>query len=79
MRIHATYHNNQIDGLGSDCSNSTVNALELLQSCSKPSISGPEQNGKLAGIRERHKQEQAARMTLGGALFVIMTTSSNAF
>ena len=27
-----------IDGLVQDCSNSTANALELLQSCTKPSI-----------------------------------------
>ena len=27
-----------IDGLAQDCSNSIVNALELLQSCAKPSI-----------------------------------------
>ena len=27
-----------IDGLVQDCSNSIANALELLQSCSKPSI-----------------------------------------
>ena len=29
-----------IDGLVQDCSNSTANALELLQSCTKPSIYG---------------------------------------
>ena len=29
---------NYIDGLTQDCSNSTANALELLQSCTKPSI-----------------------------------------
>ena len=28
-----------IDGLAQDCSNSIANALELLQSCTKPSIS----------------------------------------
>ena len=28
-----------IDGLVQDCSNSIANALELLQSCTKPSIS----------------------------------------
>ena len=27
-----------IDGLAQDCSNSIANALELLQSCAKPSI-----------------------------------------
>ena len=27
-----------IDGLAQDCSNSIANALELLQSCTKPSI-----------------------------------------
>ena len=27
-----------IDGLEQDCSNSIANALELLQSCTKPSI-----------------------------------------
>ena len=30
--------NHHIDGLVQDCSNSVVNALELLQSCSEPSI-----------------------------------------
>ena len=30
--------NTDIDGLVQDCSNSTANALELLQSCNKPSI-----------------------------------------
>ena len=30
---------NQIDGLVQDCSNSIANALELLQSCAKPSKS----------------------------------------
>ena len=34
-KIHALY----IDGLAQDCSNSNANALELLQSCTKPSIS----------------------------------------
>ena len=29
-----------MDGLAQDCSNSIANALELLQSCSKPSIYG---------------------------------------
>ena len=29
-----------IDGLVQDCSNSIANALELLQSCTKPSICG---------------------------------------
>ena len=29
---------NHIDGLVQDCSNSIANALELLQSCTKPSI-----------------------------------------
>ena len=28
-----------VDGLVQDCSNSSANALELLQSCAKPSIS----------------------------------------
>ena len=31
-----------IDGLVQDCSNSIANALELLQSCTKPSITGPQ-------------------------------------
>ena len=30
------------DGLGQDCSNSLANALELLESCTKPSISNME-------------------------------------
>ena len=30
---------NYVDGLVQDCSNSTANALELLQSCTKPSMS----------------------------------------
>ena len=29
-------HNGEIDGLVQDCSNSIANALELLQSCTKP-------------------------------------------
>ena len=33
----ALYHN-YIDGLAQDCSNSIANALELLKSCTKPSI-----------------------------------------
>ena len=32
-----TVYINQIDGLVQDCSNSIVDALELLQSCTKPS------------------------------------------
>ena len=32
----ATFYG-QIDGLAQDCSNSIANALELLQSCTKPS------------------------------------------
>ena len=35
--INETY----IDGLVQDCSNSIANALELLQSCTKPSIYSP--------------------------------------
>ena len=35
----AITNNTNIDGLVQDCSNSIVNALELLQSCTKPSIS----------------------------------------
>ena len=35
-----------IDGLVQDCSNYIANALELLQSCTKPSIS----NNKLHGL-----------------------------
>ena len=29
---------NDIDGLVQDCSNSSANTLELLQSCTKPSV-----------------------------------------
>ena len=32
-----------MDGLVQDCSNSIVNTLELLQSCTKPSIYGNKQ------------------------------------
>ena len=35
---HTLRHNLIINGLVQDCSNSTANALELLQSCTKPSI-----------------------------------------
>ena len=35
---HCTFHLKYINGLAQDCSNSTVNALELLQSWAKPSI-----------------------------------------
>ena len=31
-------HENHIDGLVQDCSNSSASALDLLQSCTKPSI-----------------------------------------
>ena len=31
-----------IDGLGQDCSSSIANALELLQSCTKPSMNYPQ-------------------------------------
>ena len=31
-------HHNHFDGLAQDCSNSIANALELLKSCTKPSI-----------------------------------------
>ena len=34
----ALSHQYDIDGLVQDCSNSIANALELLQSCTKPSI-----------------------------------------
>ena len=37
MRYHINSRDN-IDGLAQDCSNSIANALELLQSCTKPSI-----------------------------------------
>ena len=33
------YIGDNIDGLAQDCSNSIANAPELLQSCTKPSIS----------------------------------------
>ena len=33
-----TYHTENIDGLAQYCSNSIAKALELLQSCTKPSI-----------------------------------------
>ena len=36
----------QIDGLVQDCSNSISNALELLQSFTKPSINDVIQNGR---------------------------------
>ena len=38
--IHVAERNqvSRIDGLVQDCSNSIANALELLQSCTKPSI-----------------------------------------
>ena len=44
--LSSTYHNRlhhwdltkYLNGLVQDCSNSTANALELLQSCTKPSI-----------------------------------------
>ena len=32
------YYRNYIDGLVQDCINSIANALELLQSCTKPTI-----------------------------------------
>ena len=31
------YYIDEVDGLVQDCSNSIANALELLQSCTKPS------------------------------------------
>ena len=37
MSCHITVVDD-IDGLVQDCSNSTANALELMQSCTKPSI-----------------------------------------
>ena len=42
-RFQTTFHrflfmDNHIDGLAHDCSNSTANAMELLQSCTKTSI-----------------------------------------
>ena len=33
-----TYELDNVDGLVQDCSNSIANALELLQSCTKPSV-----------------------------------------
>ena len=36
MNMHVTVPNT--DGLVQDCSNSIANAMELLQSCTKPSI-----------------------------------------
>ena len=38
--IYAISVHEYIDGIAQDCSNSIANALELLQSCAKPSISG---------------------------------------
>ena len=38
IRACDTLHKGYIDGLVQDCSNSIANALELLQSCTKPSI-----------------------------------------
>ena len=32
------FHYNDIDGLAQDCSNSSALAMELMQSCAKPSI-----------------------------------------
>ena len=37
--VSAVVHADNIDGLVQDCSNFIANALELLQSCTKPSIS----------------------------------------
>ena len=36
IKVHKTQRN--IDGLAQDCSNFIANALELVQSCTKPSI-----------------------------------------
>ena len=36
--ILLTFSHHHMDGLAQDCSNSIANALELLQSCAKPSI-----------------------------------------
>ena len=37
MALATADDNEQIDGLVQDCSNGIANALELLQSCTKPS------------------------------------------
>ena len=42
-----------VDGLVQDCSNSIANALELLQSCTKPSISGNWINIKMPSYQYR--------------------------
>ena len=36
--VYIFYHTSHIDGLVQDCSNSSALAMELLQSCTKPSI-----------------------------------------
>ena len=36
--LHYNHKTNYINGLEQDCSNYSANALELLQSCTKPSI-----------------------------------------
>ena len=36
--LEAVYLKDYIDGLVQDCSNSIANALELLQSCTEPSL-----------------------------------------
>ena len=37
-QLHTGVHTSHVDGLVQDCSNSIANALELLQSCAKPSM-----------------------------------------
>ena len=48
-----------IDGLVQDCSNSIANALELLQSCTKPSIWLPKEScdGKCVHMVWVHAQQ----------------------
>ena len=43
-RYRDFHYKEKIDGLVQDCSNSIANALELLQSCTKPSVMGLRQS-----------------------------------
>ena len=50
----AVHHSDYFEGLAQNCSNSIANALELLQSCTKPSIYTSTQNKSLGGPQGRN-------------------------